>query len=374
MSDGTQQFSFKPFAGFALGVLTLVAAAEVLLRVRCVRDRLPMPNPYYIADVEGKARLMEATLREHGRVDVLFIGSSVVGRGFDAELFDAELRRLDGVDVVSFNGWMSGLKPSCVAFYLDRFWAPNVTPRIIFQGVRLVTMDADALPEEYSAFQRGRYERLWMESPSAIGRLSLWALDHMRLYHYRSFLPEYLRDFRLPPHRIRGAELTPRGQVAQSVRPAEAKDITGLPTEEDLARLGWYTLKYEGERGGVRLKKGKDALRRTAAWCRGKHVAYVLVNIPEHRDRFSAPEGPALYAAYLADMRVLADELGAGFVDVTGGDTGAYGDDCYDFDHFHMSRHGSERFTREFAAAAAPLLRKWVVRAQAKAGNEEDEK
>ena len=360
MSDGTKQFCFRPFTGFLLGVCLLVAGVEGLLRIRWVRDSLPMPNPYYIGDVEGKARLMEATLREHNRVDALFIGSSVVGRGFDACLFDAELMRLAGVDVVSFNGWMSGLKPSCVAFYLDRFWGPRVAPRVIFQGVRLVTMDADALPPEYKAFRRGRYEKLWMtKTPTAIGRAKLWALDHVRLYHYRSFLPEYLRDFRWPPHRIRGAELTARGQVAHSVRPVEAGDIEGLPTEEDLARLGWYTLRYEGNRGGARLEKGQDALRRTAAWCRQRGIAYVLVNIPEHRDRFSAPEGPELYAAYLADMRKLAGELGADFIDVTRGDATAYGDDCYDFDHFHMSGYGSERFTREFAAAAAPLWGNW---------------
>lgn len=54
-------------------------------------------------------------------------------------------------------------------------------------------------------------------------------------------------------------------------------------------------------------------------------------------------------------MRALAGEIGARFVDVTHGDATGYGDDCYDYDHFHMSAHGSERFTREFAVAVAPL-------------------
>lgn len=261
----TQQFSFRGFSRFALAVGLLLVMAEFLLHLRVVRDRLPMPNPYYIADVESKARLMAATLREHAHVDALFIGSSVVGRGFDACLFDAELRCRAGVHAISFNGWMSGLKPSCVEFYLHHFWQPRVTPRVLFQGVRLVTMDADALPPEYEAFQRGRYERLWMAPPSVLNRLKLQALDNVRLYRYKAFLPEYLRDFRWPPNRMRGPALTARGQVAHSVRPLEARGGEGLPTQEDLARLGWYTLKYEGDWGEERLAKGARAIRGVGA-------------------------------------------------------------------------------------------------------------
>jgi len=347
MTD-TKQFRFRSFLPFALAVLAVVAACEGALRVSALRERLPLVSAYYVAEVETQAALLADALEELGRVDVLFTGSSVVGHGVHAELFDREVARLTGQEVRSFNGWQCALMPSCVEFYLHHFWFKRVRPKTLVQGVRLLYLRSDYRPGEHAALKCGRYERLWLDATPP-NRVRLWGLDHVALYRYRGSLQLCLTDFSWPPWLRQGLEFDSRGGIVHG-------DDLGAP---DLAGLQAADPEREGTRDFIvyrgtpseRYPQGLAALYRVGDWCRSQGIAYVLVNMPEHADRFAGTDGEAIYRAYLADLRRVANEVGGAFVDVTDGDVRTYGKGDFGPDRVHMNAPGGERFTRALAAA-----------------------
>ena len=350
--NNTKQFSFRGFLPFVLAVTAVVAVCEGALYCRPLRERIPLLPPYYVAEVETQAVLAEEVLRETGEIDCLFIGSSVVGHGIRAELFDRELERLTGDRMSSFNGWACALMPSCVEFYLHNFWLKRFRPKVIVQGVRLLYLRSDYTPCEHAALKRGRHERLWL-APSAANGFRVWALNHVMLYRYRGSLRACLRDFNWPPAIGHGVVFDARGGIAHE-NTCQAPDAAGLAAADPERWEAHTFIRYARETTD-RYPRGLAALRRVGEWCREQGVVYVLVNMPEHPDRFDTADGERIYADYLADLRRVAQEVGGELVDVTKGDPCAYGSEDFGPDRIHMNTPGGERFTRALAASFANL-------------------
>jgi len=353
----TRNFRWGSFAGFALGVLGVLVAAEGLLHLRWVRDRLPMPNPYYIATVEGHGRLLEKVVRERGGVDVFFMGSSAVGRGVNAAQFELECGRLTGQEVTAFNGWLSQGLPDPARFYYRHFWARRVVPRLVAHGIRYTELISRTEAGNFDRFERGRFEGLWGRD-DAFSRFRLWGMDHVRFLYYRSFLPEFLRDFRLPPRAPRGAPLDERGMALPLPPRIGGHSIEGMVTPEQAREIYGYEIAYLYPPTPERCAIGLNVLRDNAEYFRSRGIQYVLFNMPEHKDRYLlTPEGPAHYTAYLALLQDLAADEGIPFIDVTDGDAAAYDDEVFVHDHFHMGPDGAKRFTEALAARFADLCK-----------------
>ncbi len=340
---------------FAVALALTLAACEALLHVPAVRNAVPMPNPYYHASVETRARVLERFLARQGGVDVLFVGSSAVGAGVVPRMFDEVFRAKAQHEVASFNGWLSGLNPDPARLYLEKWWFERVTPRVVVQGVRYCELMSNQAAKDYDRFQLSRLEPLWLRG-DPWGLVHAWLIEHVQLLHYAGFLPMYLRDFDWPPNRPRGGAVHADGSPVDA-RGAEGEKPKRLPTPEEAKRLHGYEVSYTEPWDPGKATFVFNSLSKTVAMCRRHGVRYVLFNVPEHPARFLLqPGGAELYRQYLAGVRQWAAREGVPFVDVTRGQVAYMGDADYTYDHFHMNAHGRSRFTRALAEAMAPVL------------------
>ncbi len=335
---GCRQFRLQLLSpGSAIVVLMLVLA-ELALHVDPVRRLLPPPNPYYDGGVETRLQALEVVLEEYGRVDILFVGSSVVRTNFQPLVFDREIAERTGIEIVSFNAGLSGLPPDPVQFYLEHLWLERVSPRIVLQGVRYSELQDVRTAATFEPFRAGLFEPRWLRG-SRVDEIELFLLQHVRLFYYRGALTETLRSFQWPPNRPRGFPIDSRGYNA-----------TELLLEEIRARGLLDETAYTDEPTLESFRTGLAALSRAAEACRARGVEYVVVNMPEHSDKFlSEPGGRERYAVYIQVLQVFAEERGILFIDVTEGDVAAYADDSLFSDYHHMSPLGAEQFTRALA-------------------------
>jgi hypothetical protein len=280
-------------------------------------------------------------LHEHGRVDVLFVGSSIVRTNISPLLFDGAVRRATGADVVSFNGGLSGLWPRGVSLYLSHLWLPTVTPRVVIQGIRASELRQSEL-SVHPGFATSTAERGWLA-----GRWTddvEWSLmRRLRLLQHRGSVWERLQRFR---DGYRGA---------MSDEPPWQIDARGYTVREPplpvlRARGVLREPPYSTVCGQRDCAVAFDALREVHRTCLAAGIDYVLVNVPEHAFRWSRPNGQALYAEYLAKLRDFARRERITFVDVTRGDPSTFGADAEFSDYHHMGPGGAEHLTRLLAA------------------------
>jgi hypothetical protein len=332
-----------------LAVAVLLVAAEITIRLPAVRDALPPRRAYYDTDVSIRLDALDRVLQAHGRVDVLFAGSSIVRTSIRPLLFDRIIEAETGHPVVSFNGGMLAMWPAAVHLYLERVWLPVVQPRIIVQGIRYPELRADTHSLRDEQFFGGVLERGWHDA-SALARAVSGATERVRLLQYRGSLPaELLRWFAGRPGNPAGQRLS-----GTNARGYEAR----FPLLPDTRKRGLLqdTASHEDTCAQAGCAVGIAAIRRSHELASTRGAVYVLVNVPEFAARWVGSEGARRYADYLTTMQQLADEAGFLFIDVTGGDAAQFSDELEFSDYYHMSPHGAKRFTRELAAALAPLL------------------
>jgi len=108
-------------AGLALGFLAAaLIAAEIIARIPAVRVRLLVPglgSSHRQFEIE-MARL-EDFVAEHGTLDCVFVGSSVVGSGLDPEVFRVAHAGRSGRDIRCFNLGIFGVGASAEAAIAD---------------------------------------------------------------------------------------------------------------------------------------------------------------------------------------------------------------------------------------------------------------
>ena len=88
-----------------------------------------------------------------------------------------------------------------------------------------------------------------------------------------------------------------------------------------------------------------DAIRASARQTHASGARYLLVNVPEHSYRWSAPDGPARYRAFIQAMTQHARAEGFEFIDVTQSVPNRFANDADYSDYHHMSPAGPIRFT-----------------------------
>lgn len=325
-----------------VGVMLL--AANLILSIEAVERILPQPNPYYDPGVETRLRALRKVLAEEDSVDVLFIGSSVVRTNFQPLAFDQEIGRRAGVRVISFNGGLSDLAPDPVRLYLEKFWLKHASPTWVMQGIRYSELQRGQPAEEYERFQGDTLEARWLSTGPA-AKLELLAFENLPLVYYRGLLKDVLKYFPMSPPT--GFPIDGRGYNAPSLTLTEARSAGLLEKEPG----------YTGSYAADTFAQGLATLGRAAEFCEAEGIMYVLVNIPEHGDKYlNQPDGRERYQAYLDQLEALAQSKGIVFVDITDGRAELYRDDALFSDYHHMSPAGAELFTRELAQRLAAYL------------------
>lgn len=324
-----------------MGIAALLVAAELLLRSPVARTRVLLPTHHYQDGVALRQLALEKVLREEGRLDLLLLGSSVARTNLRPLLLDEVLREgrpgaAAEPEIVSFNGGLSGLMPDAVGLYLERFWLPRAQPRMVVQGIRYAELADPRAATDQERLMDGRIEPLWLsDRPADRARAS--AIERLRLLQYQGWLTAVL------DRRRGGREIDARGFTP-----------TGLTLEAALeAGLLEPPERYTGEESFAR---GLEAIRRTHALSASRGVRYVLLNMPEHPDRYPREGGEALYRAYLDTLRELARQEGFDFVDPTDGDLRAFDQEGAFSDYHHMTPEGAARLTRAIAGPIGALL------------------
>lgn len=342
-SSTSSSDSWKTSLAVALGVLLLL---ELVVRLPTVEAWLGRPDVHYHPGVAERIEALETTQRDDS-VDVLFVGSSVVRTNIRPLLFD-QLVSEAGVRLTSFNGGLSALTVDPARLYVENLWLQEAEPLMVVQAVRYADI-VDAVPAaEFEPFTTSRIEPLWIED-SAVSRVEEFFLLRSHLLQRAGLLTELLAD---PPEAFRsrvGAPIDERGWTATTVTLAERRATTTLT---DILGGAEGAVGYNHPLSGEALEDGLASLDATIEQVLSSGSTYVLVNMPEHGDKFlNAEDGGTRYQAYLDALRALADKHRVAFIDVTAADAEMFRDDLWFSDFHHMSPVGADRFTRLLASA-----------------------
>jgi hypothetical protein len=326
-------------------VLAIVAVAEVALRFPEVRGLLPPRTHYYHPAIARRIDAVERVKRAYHRVDVLFIGSSIVVTNVHPLLFDSVIARQPDA-LVSFNAGLSGLWPTSVHLYTEHLWLPLTRPRVVVQGVRYPEVAATTHAKNATQVWSGRIEPSWRKA--GVGARAQAALvSRVALLQYHGALTRLLQQFR---HGRVGA-VSPDEDDRYAVRGYLPRGAPLTPSIDD-----WEAdLPNDGTCTPHRCAVGFAALRRTIAAVHAAGGAYVLVNVPEHAARWRGAGGVERYRHYVESLRAFAAAEGVGFIDPTDGDPFRFAATPYN-DLAHMTAAGARQFTRELAGRMAPLI------------------
>jgi hypothetical protein len=116
--------------------------------------------------------------------------------------------------------------------------------------------------------------------------------------------------------------------------------------------------KYRSSLAPTRYRKAFPVLEQMRDLCAAAGAQYVLVNMPEHPDRYPRKNGAAIWAEYLKRVRSWAKANDVPFLDVSEGDLQAFNHDEYYSDFHHMSQRGAEHFSTKLAEQFAKLVKK----------------
>jgi hypothetical protein len=320
---------------FSVVVLLLLGAAEVALRFPQVRSVLPPRTHYYHPAITTRLDAIERMLGDERRVDVLFIGSSIVLTNLDPHVFDAVAAQPEGN--VSFNAGLPGLWPTSVHLYAEHLWLPTARPRLVVQGIRYPELAATTHAKHETQVWSGKIERSWRES-NVLTQLHAKVVANVYLLQYRGVGVRVLEAFRDGRSDNVGWENAYETQGQQPISDAQATPMENW--EADLPN--------EGVCESSRCDVGFSALRRTIAAARAVGSDYVLLNVPEHASRWRGSEGLARYRHYLERLREFAAAERVDFIDPTDGDPFRFERTPY-ADFAHMTEAGSRQFTRAVA-------------------------
>jgi hypothetical protein len=332
----------RQWIAFGLAVVVVLIGVEAALRFAPVRALLPPRTHYFHSFIPKRLAALERLTSVHDRVDVLFVGSSIVMTNVHPLLFDS----IVGTEsrVVSFNVGMPGIWPSTVHLYLEHVWLPVAQPRMVVQGIRYAELAATTAAKQTTPVWTGRVEAAWRES-DLITQLYAAAVRNVYLLQYRGAWNSTLERYR--NGWVGSAASADPGSVLHGYEPRPA----GLPDvsrwEEDLPNDGTCA------ENGCRV--GFQALHRTIAVTRAAGATYVLLNVPESAMRWRGHLPAERYQAYVAALRDFAASEGVPFVDPTAGSLGQIPHALFN-DFSHMTAEGSRQFTRALASRIRPLV------------------
>jgi hypothetical protein len=332
---------------FFLIVFAIIGGAEAALRVASLRMLLPPRSHFYHPAIARRLDALEMLLDRRTRVDVLFIGSSIVLSNVDPLFFD-EIAGWHGRQIVSFNAGLAGLWPRGVELYARHLWLPTARPRVVVQGIRYAELAATTDAKNETQIWTGRVEPAWRRTDLRT-RVYTMPVSHIYLLQYQGVLTRILQQFRtgwIPPP---NPEETDLAYTSRGYRPRDKPRNSSIDTWE-------VDLPNEGTCNDRPCRIGLDALRRTIRAARMTGSAYILVNVPEHSSRWKTQDGARRYAHYVNTMRIFAAEEGVDFVDPTDGDPYRFEHAAYN-DFAHLTADGARLFTRMLADRLVPVIR-----------------
>jgi hypothetical protein len=291
----------------AMLTICLAVIAEVTLRMPAVQAALPLPRLWY-NELFDKKLLDMTTLESRQGVDVLFVGSSEVFTGIDPEMFDAEVKRLTGEQVISYNAGLNAFSAVTTSAFTQAVFSGITSPSVIVYGVAPRDMNANSRERMAmdSAVVSAPLAAAYMDN-SLRNRAQRFLLKNWYLYRYSSALELALGDWLGRPYkRDDVSSISQRGFWTEDTRRMD--DV--IPGKE---RRRYLALIEHFEMGGEPV----EALVDLIDYCETNGFRLVIYNAPQDAyvyDLFDG--GRADYDAYVRTIRALIDEHGAEFIDM----------------------------------------------------------
>jgi hypothetical protein len=345
---GWRQFSAVRAASLVFLTAVMLLCCELLLRLPVVAQALPARTYLHEPGIVMRVDALGRVVAQYGHVDVLFVGSSVVRCGIRPFDFDQAVGSSFGHAAVSFNAGLSGLWPPAVAFYLEHLWLPEAHPRVVVQGIRFGELYPSPRARKDSAIFSGPLESLW-RAPTPQNRVAAALVEHLRILQYRGTFSSWLLAYQ---NGRPGDENYDDMRVMTDPRGWTAR----YPTLDVVRARGLLNSERPYASDMNPMQDALAAIRASAAASRRAGARYILVNVPEHAFRWSAPAGPSRYRAYVVAMTEIARAERFEFIDVTQGDPQRFAEEADYSDYHHMSPAGAQRFTRLLAAAFGQRL------------------
>jgi hypothetical protein len=317
----------------------MVLAAELLLHLPAVVNRLPAPEPtlWHAELIDVKVTYLQEFAAERG-IDVLFIGNSTMQVGLDPAVFDATRGIGSTADPGSFNAAVEGIPPYGAHLFLDIFLRYSQPDTIIY-GLTPQDLNGNS-PWAADITDRVRHSPMALaEARRGLkGQALAFFLDHSQLFRYRLVL------FRL-----------------LLADPSVQKEPFVYFDERGYHRLTRILAEIPPERRGRFYNRAgvlnydtrglqTDSLRRLIEQVQAEGIELILVNMPladEYYNNFDAPE--ADYDLYLRTVTAIANEYNLIFIDLEQNETIATFTDEHFADFNHLNQSGAERFSSVLA-------------------------
>ncbi len=330
-------------------LILLVGTAEAALRfLPSLRQSLPEPSVGIpIRTYDLKVSYLRDSVAAREGVDVIFLGNSMVSRGIDSALFEAEIAKLTGKTVRAFNLGIPDLNVNdarVVTQYLQRAYQPCM----IVYGLTL----RDFLPVIPHQFYDSNP---WIQYMLGRGSADGWLRENLLAYQYSLVYGNWtVPDFKVWLEDRAGLEqeLSALGH-GQMLRPLQ--DVT-LPPSSDNSL----------DRRIVKMFSNKtispDSLNalRDLIDLQNEYLKFSLVEIPIHASYVSLfPNQWDDHAAFIHEISQIAEGAGLPFWPSTG--VLDIPDQDWATRHYLLTPSGSGIYTRWLAAevAGAALLEDW---------------
>ncbi|HEX9644464.1 MAG TPA: hypothetical protein VGC11_10765 [Acidimicrobiia bacterium] len=338
------------FVKLAVVVAVVLAVTESALRIPAVAAAIPESGLYYASAVQARIDRIRALAADGTSVDALFVGNSVVATNISPAIVDGDLAEA-GLSVTSFDlGLPPGLTIDPLRVQLDRLWLRETQPRVVVFAVRYVDFVDPVAAADSAIFTSGRIESRWVDT-SLRSRIELLLIDNSALLRRAGALAGFLTNhdeeggagggdgggFPVDP---RGHQ--PRyGTVDENVATYGIADTPGGSIASDGYDMPIDPASYES---------GLAMLRETHALVEARGARFVLLNMPEHPQKFLAgQDGAERYASYLDALSSFADTEGIVLLDPSQGSLESWSDAGLFFDFHHLNAGGAEVMSHAIA-------------------------
>ena len=172
----------------ALAVLILsllIAALEGLSRLPWIDSHTPTAIGSSHPDLNVKFGELDALLKREGRIDCIFVGSSMVYRGINPAVFVQSYRQQTGEDIVCYNFGVRVSRASSVG-PLSKILVKRYHPRLLVYGFSLRDLTGDTFDEQQQ--QQVILNTPWVQYQLDSFNVTGWLIDQSTaLRHFLAF-------------------------------------------------------------------------------------------------------------------------------------------------------------------------------------------
>lgn len=312
-------------------VLAVLLLAE--LSIRAAASWLPDPLLWASWEAQNKVAAMEA-LGKQGGASVVFVGSSMVNRGFDPTL----ATKLLGGKRPAFNAAVSGSDVRTDDVWTRKVVVPLLHPDVVVVGFNSGEMNTnwDSSSQLYARFVDSPFGKRISGRGGFLARADAWMIEHSYLMRYRSVLREPIDAVLGRDDKDEAAQAVDRlGTLRTGPNFAKRRYTTGL----SVSLAVWNDMFHNYSPGG----KQAVALDRLVSELTAKGIRVVIVRMPVTKD--IVPLHPNGQADRDRFTRFLAAFVAAHPVRFINAEEAIGGDTALFLDPVHMNAEGQRRTT-----------------------------